>query len=41
MRKELEDLQHGQSRLIDKLITCCKEVRVLRLELWFVIEFVL
>lgn len=26
MRKDLEDAQNGQTMLIDKLITCCKEV---------------
>ncbi|KAG1904751.1 uncharacterized protein F5891DRAFT_1012609 [Suillus fuscotomentosus] len=26
LRKELEDAQNGQTMLIDKLITCCKEV---------------
>jgi len=25
LRKELEDAQNGQTMLIDKLITCCKE----------------
>ncbi|KIJ66232.1 hypothetical protein HYDPIDRAFT_86966 [Hydnomerulius pinastri MD-312] len=28
LRKELEDAQNGQTMLIDKLITCCKEVSV-------------
>lgn len=26
LRKELEDAQNGQTMLIDKLITCCKEI---------------
>jgi len=25
LRKELEDVQNGQAKLIDKLIACCKE----------------
>ena len=28
MRKELEDVQNGQTLLIEKLIQCCKEVRI-------------
>jgi len=26
LRKDLEDAQNGQTMLIDKLITCCKEI---------------
>lgn len=33
LRKELEDAQNSQTMLIDKLITCCKEVGTLAL-LW-------
>ncbi|PPQ67918.1 hypothetical protein CVT25_000330 [Psilocybe cyanescens] len=29
LRKDLEDAQNGQTMLIDKLITCCKEVWIL------------
>lgn len=29
LRKQLEDIQTSQTLLIDKLITCCKEVRAL------------
>lgn len=33
MRKELEDAHKGQTMLFDKLISCCKEVRILTLRL--------
>lgn len=33
MRKELEDAHKGQTMLFDKLISCCKEVRILILRL--------
>ena len=28
MRKELEDVQNGQTLLIETLIQCCKEVKI-------------